>query len=108
MAKKSTIRSNWPKWALQWGVLAALIVFLSGIAEKVFGTEPANPEALCPMGGIEAFTTYIVRGSLLYNKVFDKTTTSIWHIEWHIVIEVSQDSSIQHSAKHIHLSFGNS
>lgn len=64
MAKKSTIRSNWPKWALQWGVLAALIVFLSGIAEKVFGTEPANPEALCPMGGIEAFTTYIVRGSL--------------------------------------------
>lgn len=77
MAKKSTIRSNWPKWALQWGVLAALIVFLSGIAEKVFGTEPANPEALCPMGGIEAFTTYIVRGSRLYNKVFDKTATSI-------------------------------
>ena len=61
MAKKSTIISNWPKYLLQWGVLAALIVFITGIIPC---KEPADPEAYCPMGGLEALTTYFVNGSL--------------------------------------------
>ena len=65
MAKKSTIRSNWPKYVLQWGTLAALIFFLSGLAAKLFPKmEPVNPEAYCPMGGLEALATYAQRGSL--------------------------------------------
>ena len=62
MAKK---RSNWPKHTLQCGVLAALTFFLSGLAAKVIpGMEAPDPETYCPMGGLEALTTYIVRGSL--------------------------------------------
>ena len=62
---KSTIRSNWPKYVLQLGVLAALIFFLSGLAAKIFPKlAPSDPEALCPMGGLEALTTYVTRGSL--------------------------------------------
>ncbi|MBR5925641.1 MAG: 4Fe-4S binding protein, partial [Bacteroidales bacterium] len=65
MAKKSTIRSNWPKYVLQWGTLAAIVFFLSGLAVKLFPKmEPANPEAYCPFGGLEALTTYLQRGSL--------------------------------------------
>lgn len=65
MAKKSTIRSNWPKYLLQWGTLAALVFFLSGLAAKIFPKmEPVNPEAYCPMGGLEALATYAQRGSL--------------------------------------------
>lgn len=65
MAKKSTIRSNWPKYVLQWGTLAALVFFLSGLASKIFTKmEPANPEAYCPFGGLQALATYFQRGSL--------------------------------------------
>lgn len=65
MAQKNTIKTNWPKWAVQWGVLAALIFFLSGLGAKIFtNMKPVDPEAYCPMGGLEAFTTYLVRGSL--------------------------------------------
>ena len=56
MSKKSTIITNWPKHLLQWGTLAliiAIIVFLK-----------SDPEKYCPMGGLEAFVTYITRGSL--------------------------------------------
>lgn len=59
MAKQSTIRRNWPKYFLQWGVLAALAAFL-----LIPGKNPANPEAYCPMGGLQALTTFFVRGSL--------------------------------------------
>lgn len=59
MAKKSTIIRNWPKYLLQWGVLAALAAFL-----LIPGKNPANPEAYCPMGGLQALTTFFVRGSL--------------------------------------------
>lgn len=63
--KKSTFSKNWPKWALQWGTLAAIVFFLSGLATKIFtNMEAADPEKLCPMGGLEAFGTYISRGSL--------------------------------------------
>lgn len=62
---KSNIRKNWPKYVLQWGVLAALIFFLSGLAAKVFPKlAPSDPEAWCPLGGLEALTTYVTRGSL--------------------------------------------
>ena len=45
--------------------MAALIFFLSGLAEKILpGQEPADPEALCPVGGLQALSTYFVRGSL--------------------------------------------
>lgn len=64
MAKRSTIRNNWPKYLLQWGTLAAIIVFVTGLAAKIFGTTPADPEAYCPMGGLQALATYGVRGSL--------------------------------------------
>ena len=59
MAKQSTIKRNWPKYLLQWGVLAALAAFL-----LIPGKDPANPEAYCPMGGLQALTTFFVRGSL--------------------------------------------
>ena len=61
MSKRSKILENWPKYLLQWGVLLALVLFLTGI---VSGDEPSNPEAYCPMGGLQALLTYIVKGSL--------------------------------------------
>ena len=61
MAKKPIIVKNWPKYLLQWGVLAALVVFLTGIIPS---KEPADPEAYCPVGGLQALTTYFVNGSL--------------------------------------------
>ena len=59
MAKQSTIKKNWPKYVLQWGVLAAIAGFL-----LIPCKTPANPEAYCPMGGLQALTTFFVRGSL--------------------------------------------
>lgn len=59
MAKQSTIKKNWPKYLLQWGVLAALAAFL-----LIPGKDPANPEAYCPVGGLQALATFFVRGSL--------------------------------------------
>lgn len=61
MSKRFKILENWPKYLLQWGVLLALVLFLTGI---VSGEEPANPEAHCPVGGLQALLTYIVKGSL--------------------------------------------
>ncbi|MCQ2142913.1 MAG: 4Fe-4S binding protein [Bacteroidales bacterium] len=65
MAKNSTLKTNWPKYLLQWGVLIALGLFLSPLGAKLFpSAEAASPETYCPMGGLEAFATYLVRGSL--------------------------------------------
>ena len=61
MAKKSTILKNWPKYLLQWGVLAALILFLTGLIPS---KEAADPEAYCPLGGLQALATYLAQGSL--------------------------------------------
>ena len=61
MAKKSNIVKNWPKYLLQWGVLAALIVFITGLIPSENGVDP---EAYCPMGGLQALATYLVRHSL--------------------------------------------
>jgi len=63
MARKSSF--NWIKNIVQWSTLAVIIFFLTGLARKVFpALEAADPEAYCPMGGLEAFCTYLVRGSL--------------------------------------------
>lgn len=65
MSKKSTVKANWPKYVLQWGVLATLIFFLSGLASWVFPKiEAADPERYCPFGGLEAFATYLANDSL--------------------------------------------
>ena len=61
MAKRSNIISNWPKYVLQWGVLVALILFLTGL---IPGEMAADPEAYCPMGGLQAFATYLAQNSL--------------------------------------------
>ena len=58
---KKLIKKNWPRYVLQWGVLAALVLFLTGLIKTA---EKVDPEAYCPVGGLEAFTTYLVRGSL--------------------------------------------
>ena len=58
-------RSNWPKNLLQWGTLAALVFFLSGLAAKLFPKMHAvDPERLCPFGGLQALATFFQRGSL--------------------------------------------
>lgn len=60
-----TVKKNWPKYTLQWGVIAALLFFLTGLAAKIIpGMEAADPERYCPMGGLQAFVTFLVRGSL--------------------------------------------
>lgn len=55
-----SIRKNWLKYLLQFGTLALIIIFLT----KVFGTKNADPEAYCPMGGLETLATYLTRGTL--------------------------------------------
>ena len=58
-------RSNWPKNLLQWGTLAALVFFLSGLAGKLFPKMDAvDLERLCPFGGLQALATFFQRGSL--------------------------------------------
>ena len=61
MSKRSIIKNNWPKYLLQWGVLAAIIVFLSGI---ITFEEPADLEKYCPLGGLQALATYLANNSL--------------------------------------------
>lgn len=55
-----SIRKNWLKYVLQFGTLAAIIIFFT----KVFGTKNADPEAYCPFGGLETLATYLTQGSL--------------------------------------------
>ena len=61
MSKKSTIVKNWPKYLLQWGVLAALVVFITGLIPS---ETTIDPEAYCPMGGLQALATYLANNSL--------------------------------------------
>ena len=56
MAKIKTIRANWPKYLLQWGVLLAIVGFIT--------LAGSDPEKYCPMGGLQAFVTFLTRGSL--------------------------------------------
>ena len=61
MAKKSIILKNWPKYIMQWGVLTALIAFICGLIPT---DQAVDPEAYCPMGGLQAFATYLANDSL--------------------------------------------
>jgi len=61
MSRKSIIKKNWPKYLLQWGVLAAIIIFLTGIIPS---KEAPDPETYCPLGGLQALATYLAQGSL--------------------------------------------
>ena len=61
MAKRSIILRNWPKYLMQWGVLAALVAFISGLVPS---EQAAAPEAYCPMGGLQALATYLANDSL--------------------------------------------
>ena len=61
MAKKSGILKNWPKFLLQWGVLAAIVATLIGLVPS---EKAVDPEAYCPMGGLQALATYLVNNSL--------------------------------------------
>ncbi len=55
-------RCNWLKSLLQWGTLAAIVGF---ILWGVFGGgKPADPEAYCPFGGLQATGSYLVNTSL--------------------------------------------
>ncbi len=61
MAKRSTIIKNWPKYLLHWGVLIAIIVFVTGLIPS---EEAVDPEMYCPMGGLQALATYLANNSL--------------------------------------------
>ena len=61
MARRSTIISNWPKYLLQWGVLIALVVFITGLIPS---ETAVDPETYCPMGGLQALATYLANNSL--------------------------------------------
>ena len=61
MAKRSTILRNWPKYLLQWGVLAALFAFIVGLVPS---ETTVDPETYCPMGGLQALATYLANNSL--------------------------------------------
>ena len=61
MSRKSLIKKNWPKYLLQWGVLAAIVIFLTGIIPS---KEAPDPETYCPLGGLQALATYLAQGSL--------------------------------------------
>lgn len=58
----SRILKNWPKHLLQWLVLIALIFVLTGVVS--LGPDKADPEAWCPMGGLQALATFAAKGTL--------------------------------------------
>ena len=49
MARRSTVAKNWPKYLMQWGILAALVAFISGLV--TFG-RLALPESFSLTGSI--------------------------------------------------------
>lgn len=53
---------NWLKLVLQWGVIAAIAVFIL-FGSKLFG-KPTDVEAYCPFGGLQALGSYLVNNSL--------------------------------------------
>ena len=61
MGRRSTIIRNWPKYVLQWGVLTAIVLFLTGVIPS---DTPADPEAYCPMGGLQALASFMANNSL--------------------------------------------
>ena len=62
MAKHKFQFKNWQKTLVQWGVLISLILVLTGVVK--LGSEKPDPEAWCPMGGLEALATYAANSTL--------------------------------------------
>ncbi len=62
MAKRSRFLQNWPKHLLQWGVLISLVLVLTGVVK--LGADKADPEAWCPMGGLQALATFLANSTL--------------------------------------------
>lgn len=48
-------KKNWLRHLIQWGVIVALIIFLT----KVFGTKSVDSEAYCPFGGLQALVSFL-------------------------------------------------
>ena len=48
-------KSNWLKNLLQWGTLAAIVGFV--VYGLTLGEKPADVEAYCPFGGLQALGT---------------------------------------------------
>ena len=55
-------KSNWLKNLLQWGTLAAIVGFV--VYGLTLGEKPADVEAYCPFGGLQALGSYLVNNSL--------------------------------------------
>lgn len=55
-------KSNWLKNLLQWGTLAAIVGFV--VYGLTIGEKPADVEAYCPFGGLQALGSYLVNNSL--------------------------------------------
>ncbi len=55
-------KNNWLKQLLQWGTLAAIVGFV--VYGLTLGSKPADVEAYCPFGGLQALGSYLVRNSL--------------------------------------------
>ncbi len=53
-------KKNWLRHLIQWGVIVAIVIFLT----KIFGNDKVDPEAYCPFGGLQTLGTYIVKGSM--------------------------------------------
>lgn len=53
--------NNIQRYALEWSVLVALILLLSGII--TIGSK-TDPESYCPFGGLQSLINYVTRGSL--------------------------------------------
>lgn len=51
----NTLKKNFGRHALQIGV----ILLITGFILKIFGGETTDVEAYCPLGGLEALTTYL-------------------------------------------------
>ena len=47
-------KSNWLKNLLQWGTLAAIVGFV--VYGLTLGEKPADVEAYCPFGGLQALS----------------------------------------------------
>ena len=48
-------KSNWLKNLLQWGTLAAIVGFV--VYGLTLGEKPADVEAYCPFGGLQALVS---------------------------------------------------
>lgn len=59
---KKPKHSNWLKLLLQFGVLAAIVLFV--VAGSRIGGTPTDPEAYCPFGGLQALGSYFLNNSL--------------------------------------------